>query len=251
MALEHGGAAIAIRDLAVWAGSNNLIEPFDWRIMPRERWSLLGPNGCGKSTLLRTISAAAVDVAKGEMSNQISVNPRLRFGMLEQTAVSGSERSVKEEVMSRMVTYQKAKLALEAAQAACVSGSECELEVLDKATSDFEAIGGYTVEKRVTLVLSGLGFEMDEFDKPCSSFSGGWQMRIGLGRLLLSEPELLVMDEPTNHLDAAARRWLAERMTCAREFAAHRSPVSALAVSSDGGELLTAGARGDSPKSGE
>ena len=88
--------------------------------------------------------------------------------------------------MSRMMAYQEAKLALEAAEAACVSGSECELEVLDKATSDFEAVGGYTVEKRVTLVLSGLGFEMDEFDKPCSSFSGGWQMRIGLGRLLLT-----------------------------------------------------------------
>ena len=130
--------------------------------------------------------------------------------MLEQTAVSGSDRGVKEEVMSRMAAYQKAKLALEAAQAACVSGTDCELEVLDKATSDFDNAGGYTVEKRVTLVLAGLGFEMDEFDRPCSSFSGGWQMRIGLARLLLSEPELLVMDEPTNHLDASARRWLAE-----------------------------------------
>ena len=177
--------------------------------MPNERWSLLGPNGCGKSTLLRTISAAAVDTAKGELSNQIAVNPRLRFGMLEQTAVSGSDRSVKEEVMSRMAAYQEAKSALEAAEAACVSGAECELQALDDATTAFEAAGGYTVEKRVSLVLSGLGFEADEFDKPCSSFSGGWQMRIGLARLLLSEPELLVMDEPTNHLDAAARRWLA------------------------------------------
>ena len=261
MALDNGGAAIAIRELDVWAGSNNLIESFDWRIMPKERWSLLGPNGCGKSTLLRTIAAAAADATeRGELSNTIAVNPRLRFGMLEQTAVSGSERGVKEEVMSRMAAYQKAKLALEAAQAACVSGNDCELacaqpalpshvvaalatygcsprhlrlqpsppvvaalapcgcsprhlrlqELLDKATSDFDNAGGYTVEKRVTLVLSGLGFEMDEFDRPCSSSSGGWQMRIGLARLLLSEPELLVMDEPTNHLDASARRWLAE-----------------------------------------
>ena len=186
MALDNGGAAIAIRGLDVWAGSNNLIEPFDWRIMPRERWSLLGPNGCGKSTLLRTIAAAAADATeRGELSNTIAVNPRLRFGMLEQTAVSGSERSVKAEVMSRMATYQKAKAALEAAQAACVTGAECELEVLDKATTDFEAAGGYTVEKRVSLVLSGLGFETDEFDKPCSSFSGGWQMRIGLARRLI------------------------------------------------------------------
>ena len=122
MALDNWGAAIAIRELDVWAGSNNLIESFDWRIMLKERWSLLGPNGCGKSTLLRTIAAAAVDASRGELSNQIAVNPRLRFGMLEQTAVSGSERSVKEEVMSRMAAYQKAKLALEAAQAACVEG---------------------------------------------------------------------------------------------------------------------------------
>ena len=210
MALEHGGAAIAIRDLAVWAGSNNLIEPFDWRIMPKERWSLLGPNGCGKSTLLRTISSAVVDPGTGELGNQIAVNPRLRFGMLEQTAVSGSDRTVKDEVMSRMAAYQGAKRALEDAEAACVSGAESELEALERAQSDFEAAGGYSVEKRVTQVLSGLGFETDEFDRACSSFSGGWQMRIGLARLLLSEPELLLMDEPTNHLDAAARRWLAE-----------------------------------------
>lgn len=210
MALDGGGAAIKIRDLAVWAGSSNLIEPFDWTIMPKERWSLLGPNGCGKSTLLRTISQAAADAGKGELGNQIAVNPRLRFGMLEQTAVSGSEMSVREEVMSRMGAYQAAKAALEAAQAACTTGDECELEALDQATSDFEAVGGYSIDKRVSLVLSGLGFEDDEFDRPCSSFSGGWQMRIGLARLLLSEPELLIMDEPTNHLDASARRWLAE-----------------------------------------
>jgi hypothetical protein len=105
MALDNGGAAIAIRELDVWAGSNNLIETFDWRIMPKERWSLLGPNGCGKSTLLRTIAAAAAAATeRGELSNTIAVNPRLRFGMLEQTAVSGSDRGVKEEVMSHMAT---------------------------------------------------------------------------------------------------------------------------------------------------
>ena len=210
MALDGGGAAIAINELAVWAGSSNLIEPFDWRIMPGERWSLLGPNGCGKSTLLRTVSSAVVDASSGELSNKIYVNPRLRFGMLEQTAVSGSDLSVRDEVMSRMGTYQRAKAALEAAEVACVTGSEYELEALDAATSEFEAVGGYSVEKRVSLVLSGLGFEDDEFDRPCSSFSGGWQMRIGLARLLLSEPEILIMDEPTNHLDASARRWLAD-----------------------------------------
>jgi ATP-binding cassette subfamily F protein 3 len=85
-----------------------------------------------------------------------------------------------------------------------------QLECLDAAQAAFEAAGGYEVEARVSKVLQGLGFDPSEFDSRCSSFSGGWQMRIGLARLLLSEPELLIMDEPTNHLDAAARRWLGD-----------------------------------------
>eukprot|EP00966_Prymnesium_polylepis_P125115 2893360-Prymnesium_polylepis.1 len=132
--------------------------------------------------------------------------------MLEQTAVSGSDKSVRDEVMSRMGAYQAAKAGLQAAEEACGSGSgsESELQALEDAMADFEAAGGYTVDARVARVLRGLGFDEGEFGRPCSSFSGGWQMRIGLARLLLSEPQLLVMDEPTNHLDAAARRWLAE-----------------------------------------
>jgi len=208
MALDGSGAAVTIRDLDVWAGSSSLIRGVTWRVMPNERWSLLGPNGCGKSTLLRAIAEAA-DLA-GDAATEIAVNPRLRFGLLEQTAVSGSERSVREEVMSRMEGFQAAKAALEAAEVACVSGAARELETLERAMGEFEAAGGYTVEGRVARVLKGLGFTEKEFERPCSSFSGGWQMRIGLARLLLSEPELLVMDEPTNHLDAAARRWLAD-----------------------------------------
>jgi ATPase subunit of ABC transporter with duplicated ATPase domains len=64
------------------------------------------------------------------------------------------------------------------------------------------------VDQRVSLVLQGLGFETADYDQPCDAFSGGWQMRIALARLLLSEPELLILDEPTNHLDASARKWL-------------------------------------------
>ena len=85
-----------------------------------------------------------------------------------------------------------------------------ELDALEKAQAAFESAGGFAVEGRVSKVLKGLGFAEAEFDRPCSSFSGGWQMRIGLARLLLSDPSLLVLDEPTNHLDASARRWLGE-----------------------------------------
>lgn len=76
----------------------------------------------------------------------------------------------------------------------------CELSRLEAAQAAFESCGGYTVESRVGLVLRGLGFKTSDHDKPCDSFSGGWQMRIALARLLLSEPELLVLDEPVRGL---------------------------------------------------
>jgi len=211
MALDTGGAAIVCEGVDVWAGNNPLILDVNWSIMPGERWAIQGTNGCGKSTLLRAIGTAA----RGEMSESygdglLQVSSSLRMGMLEQTAVSGSDRSVREEVVSRMVRYQAAKQALDAATEECVIGSSEELDCLEKAQVEFEACGGYLIEARISRVLQGLGFQPVEFDSKCSSFSGGWQMRIGLARLLLSEPELLIMDEPTNHLDASARRWLGD-----------------------------------------
>ena len=210
MQLETGGAAVMVKEVDIWAGNSPLIMDCNWNVMPNERWALLGTNGCGKSTLLRAISAAAMGEKMKDEDGVLKVNPALRFGMLEQTAVSGSDSTVREEVMSRMVAFQSAQAALECAVEGCTTGSEDELACLELCQSDFEAAGGYEVEARVSRVLQGLGFAQAEFDRPCSSFSGGWQMRIGLARLLLSEPELLVMDEPTNHLDASARRWLGE-----------------------------------------
>ena len=205
---DTGGAAIVIKDVDVWAGNSPLILGVNWNVMPKDRWALLGTNGCGKSTLLRAIAASC----QGEKLEEgtVMVQNSMRMGMLEQTAVSGAETTVKEEVMSRMVSFQAASQALKDATEGCILGSDEELECLDAAQAAFEAAGGYEVEARVSKVLQGLGFDPSEFDSRCSSFSGGWQMRIGLARLLLSEPELLIMDEPTNHLDASARRWLGE-----------------------------------------
>ena len=204
-------AAIAIKEFDVWAGSSPLILDVNWQIMPNERWALLGGNGCGKSTLLRAIAEAAGGETFEE-GGDLSISPSLQLGMLEQTAVTGAETSVRDEVMSRMGAFQSAKAALKAAESALESGSgdASELDALEKAQAAFESAGGFAVEGRVSKVLKGLGFAEAEFDRPCSSFSGGWQMRIGLARLLLSDPSLLVLDEPTNHLDAAARRWLGE-----------------------------------------
>jgi ATPase subunit of ABC transporter with duplicated ATPase domains len=78
-----------------------------------------------------------------------------------------------------MGAYQAARAELDAAEAACITGSDCELERLEKATSAFEAAGGYSIDAKVARVLTGLGFETDEVDQRCDTFSGGWQMRIG------------------------------------------------------------------------
>jgi len=86
--------------------------------------------------------------------------------------------------------------------------SEEALDKLADAQEKFEVMGGYEQEQMVESVLKGLGFEPEDSDKLCSDFSGGWQMRIALARLLLSKPSLLLLDEPSNHLDSAARDWL-------------------------------------------
>ena len=131
MQTDTGGAAVRIRGFDVWAGSSPLIIGVDWTIMPNERWALLGGNGCGKSTLLRAIGEAAL--GEDFEGGALQVSSQLRFGMLEQTAVSGATSSVRDEVMSRMGPFQAAKAALEAAEAACTSGSASELEALERA----------------------------------------------------------------------------------------------------------------------
>ena len=81
-------------------------------------------------------------------------------------------------------------------------------ERLAQAVEIYEAVGGPGKDQRIERVLNGLGFSREDHNRSCTEFSGGWQMRIALARLLLSEPELLLLDEPTNHLDLAAKRWL-------------------------------------------
>ena len=109
-----------------------------------------------------------------------------------------------------MDRLKAATQAYEVAEAKLSNGdtSEEALVEFERASEEYEAAGGYTIEQKIGGVLKGLGFLDEDYDRKCSEFSGGWQMRIALARLLLSEPDLLILDEPTNHLDAGARTWL-------------------------------------------
>ena len=208
---DTGGAALVLDDLSVSRGPVELVSGASWTCMPGERWGIVGPNGAGKSTLLGAILGVHEST-----TGKVAVKAGIDVGYLEQTGVGGSETTVREEVMSRMGALAAAQRALDEATAKVEGGdySEEALEALGDAQAEFEERGGYSSEETVSKVLGGLGFDTkNDLDRPCSDFSGGWQMRIALARLLLSGPELLLLDEPTNHLDSAARSWLAQYLS--------------------------------------
>jgi ATP-binding cassette subfamily F protein 3 len=203
------GAAVEINSVRLSIGNNDVMSDVNWTILPKERWALVGRNGAGKSTLLRAITGTGgelVSISEGG----ISIAKKARMGYLEQKGVSGSVMTVRQEVSSRMDRLTAATKALDKAETAVAGGdtSDTMLIELEEASVEFEAAGGYTVEQKISNVLKGLGFIEEDYDRFCAEFSGGWQMRIALARLLLSEPDLLLLDEPTNHLDKGARDWL-------------------------------------------
>ena len=199
------GAELRLDSVAISRGSSPLLRQIDWSVNPGERWGIVGVNGAGKSTLLGAITGT-VRMDEG----RALVHRNCRVGYLRQTAVSGSTRTVAEEARSEMTLVEEAKGRLEATTKVVEDGdySEGALDDLAQAQEDFEALGGYEQEQLVDTVLKGLGFTPEDSDRPCSDFSGGWQMRIALARLLLSRPSLLLLDEPSNHLDSAAKDWL-------------------------------------------
>ena len=201
---ETGGAMLLMEDVMISRGDRDLMVGVDLRLTAGERVGLVGPNGAGKSTLL---SAAA---GRLPVTGKVVVRPGLSLGYLVQTAVSGSTRSCWEEASSQMARLNRAQAHLDTITDQIAAGDTSE-EVLNAqadALTAFEAAGGYNVDEKIASVLAGLGFGPQDFSKSCTEFSGGWQMKIALARLLLSEPDMLLLDEPTNHLDAKAKAWL-------------------------------------------
>jgi ATP-binding cassette subfamily F protein 3 len=190
-------------------GHKLLFENLDWLLTPQDRVGLVGANGTGKSTLLK-ILAGLETLDYGTLS----VPKNLTTGYLPQDGLSLSERTVFEECMSvfgelrgmehelQELAGRMAELDSEGAEYAAVAERYHRLE------HEFRSRDGYALEAQAGTVLSGLGFRRPDWARPAGEFSGGWQMRIALARLLLEKPRLLLLDEPTNHLDLEARNWL-------------------------------------------
>jgi ATPase subunit of ABC transporter with duplicated ATPase domains len=215
---DTAGAMMVLRDVRMTVGDRDLLVRANLRVEPGEVVGLVGANGCGKSTLLRAVCGSR-DIDAGVLL----VAQNADVGYLEQTAVSGSKRTVAEEARSRMTHVRDAERALRDAEAGIAAGAKGAENAFLAAQERWEAVGGNAVERRVSDVLTGLGFQREAWDRPCAALSGGWQMRVALARLLLSPAGdaaraginggFLLLDEPTNHLDAGAKRYLGEWLT--------------------------------------
>ena len=226
------GAALILEEVSVFRGGSGansvgkngvtgaqfIVEGVDWRIEPNAKWGLVGGNGVGKSTLLKAITEEI------PYDGKIIVGSTQAVGYLQQTAVSGSTKTILEEASSAQQHIVKAREELERAQERVSrhqqehdnsispsSSLDADLVALDRATEQYESVGGYQQEQQVSSMLKGLGFV--NMTQPCNELSGGWQMRVSLAKTLLSQPTLCLLDEPSNHLDRPARQWLARYLS--------------------------------------
>ncbi len=200
---------IQLSSLSKSFGDRVLLDAVTWQIDDRERVGLCGPNGAGKTTLLRML--AGLDESDG---GTIVKPAALTVGYLPQDGLEHRGRTVFEEASSAFAPLlaMKAEMHELEERMGSVEATESEqAEMLDRYSelSDrFRFAEGYSIDLQVATVLSGLGFATEDYHRPAETFSGGWQMRIALAKLLLGRPGLLLLDEPTNHLDLEARNWL-------------------------------------------
>lgn len=185
-------------------GGRTLFSDACFRLEAHDRLALVGPNGAGKTTMLKVITghedadSGNVVFAKGAV-----------VGYLEQEAIEMEDRSIFDEVISSQQEILEAEQRLHELEASLNENSTPEkLTACGRARERYEALGGYRLESQVRSVLFGLGFKEDDMARHTGDFSGGWQMRIALAKLLIRKPDLLLLDEPTNHLDLESVKWL-------------------------------------------
>jgi ATP-binding cassette subfamily F protein 3 len=181
----------------------------NWLIRARERTALVGANGTGKSTIMKVLAGLeTLDYGQVQQTRGMSI------GYLPQEGLALTGRSVFEECLTVFDELRDMAQEIErlAGQLAELDHAGPEYETAAERYSmlqeRFHALDGYALDAQVGGVLTGLGFGKEDWARQTDEFSGGWQMRIALAKLLLAKPSLLLLDEPTNHLDLETRNWL-------------------------------------------
>ena len=202
---------LQLQDVTKSFGEKTLLEHVTWQVGDRDRVGLCGPNGAGKTTLLKML--AGLDEPDAGVIQKPNA---LTLGYLPQDGLAHSGRSVVAEASLALKPLLDLKQEMHDLEARLgdATASEAEHDAMLARYSEvqdrFRLSDGYQIELKVATVLRGLGFEPDAQQQLTDHLSGGWQMRLALAKLLLSEPDLLLLDEPTNHLDLDARNWLEE-----------------------------------------
>jgi ATP-binding cassette subfamily F protein 3 len=195
-----------VRDLDYAVGGKTLMTDVNWAIQSGKRSALIGPNGAGKTTLLR-LMIGELRPDKGSIHRPKDY----QIGYLPQEEISVYGESVLETALAgheKIAELERKINEVHKAMDASLDNPSKLLKKLGDLEHQYEALGGYCLESRAKIILSGLGFCETDFLRPLSEMSGGWRMRVYLARLLLRNPDLLLLDEPTNHLDLPSLEWL-------------------------------------------
>jgi len=201
---------LTISDLSIQYGGRYLFDSLSFALKPNDRVGLIGRNGSGKSTLLKVI-AGVISPETGK----VNFPNYYKIGYLPQDLKTESTRTVFEETASALVEIRNLETRQEEVNNEIAERTDYESDEymnliyeLSDIEERFTIIGGHSSDADIEQVLIGLGFLRSEFSKLVSEFSGGWQMRIELAKILLSRPDCILLDEPTNHLDIESIRWL-------------------------------------------
>jgi ATP-binding cassette, subfamily F, member 3 len=201
---------LSVAEITVGFGARTLFEGVSFIVNPRDRIGLVGSNGAGKSTLLKIISGQT-DPDKGD----IALARHTTVGYLPQDGITFAGKTIYEEVYSGVGDISALKEEIDDVQREMEEhpdhSSEDYMELIEKQGEllhKFEALDGFRIKSNIEKILEGLGFSSADFDRLTEEFSGGWQMRIALAKLLLVQPSVLLLDEPTNHLDIESLIWV-------------------------------------------
>ena len=187
--------------------TGEVLRDINWEVRQGDRIGLVGVNGAGKSTQLKIIMGETEPTA-GKIVRQSS----LRIAYLSQEFDVDQTRTVQDEMWRAFGEANNVHEALSKVLNAMESADPDELDKLlgkmDKLQRQFEGLDGYGIEAKIGKILPDMGFDLADADRLVSEFSGGWQMRMNLAKVILQEPDLLLLDEPTNHLDLDTIEWL-------------------------------------------
>ena len=199
-----------LTNITVSFGGRDLYKNISFQINPKDKIGVVGKNGAGKSTMLKLITGE-----QKANSGTINTTNYLTIGYLPQELNVSSSEEILNEVLQANKKLLAINLRLDEINKEITTRTDYESESYLKLLNELSDLNEQLIHldgdnqlKDAELLLKGLGFEQEELNKPYSSFSGGWKMRVELAKLLIQKPSVVLLDEPTNHLDIESIQWL-------------------------------------------